>query len=581
MGACLSNVRGGVAEVGGLLPTTVAEGVDAVDYDFDKAHQNTNVELCLSARKLSDHLSFFSKRYLMAVLFKTSIEGELEEVGRTEEVMNDSDLNLYWSDKICICYRFGALQELTVRVYDVNSRSQTVSTKELQLHELGLVAEFRCHLSKIVRSQTEITVKPYNYQFQQPIDNLVIRGEETAASRGTYMKILFRSSLDIGLYDRYISRKKQVLKILKVVDGESIPICDEAEVVKTDQNPTWSVSLSMQKILSKDYPLVIQVFNKNSGTLFGKFQASISELEQFHSEKVAIKSDKPHDHGPGKAIAPQLFVDDLSVIQPVTFCDYLSKGFELRLMVAIDFTVSNGDPKSPKSKHYIDPSGNLNTYQQVIKLVGDGLEPYDSSQQIPAWGFGGKMDGEGCFNLYSNKDNNKAGVEGIMAAYKSAVQSVVLGGPAKLSKVINKACDDISETLTLMSYKYNILLILTDGDLFDIQPTIKSLVKASALPLSILIVGVGDVDFKEMKTNLIRDNGHPLESCEGRVATRDMVTFMSINEVPGASIVETLFEHIPEQFMKYWQLYQTCLTGVHSLNGFKSSSHAQIIPGLS
>ena len=45
---------------------------------------------------------------------------------------------------------------------------------------------------------------------------------------------------------------------------------------------------------------------------------------------------------------------------------------------------------------------------------------------------------------------------------------------------------------------YQILLIITDGIINDIQPTIDEIVRGSALPLSIVIVGVGDADFETM-----------------------------------------------------------------------------------
>lgn len=47
--------------------------------------------------------------------------------------------------------------------------------------------------------------------------------------------------------------------------------------------------------------------------------------------------------------------------------------------------------------------------------------------------------------------------------------------------------------------KYTICLILTDGIVNDMQPTIDEIVKASGLPLSIIIVGVGDADFEAME----------------------------------------------------------------------------------
>jgi len=48
-------------------------------------------------------------------------------------------------------------------------------------------------------------------------------------------------------------------------------------------------------------------------------------------------------------------------------------------------------------------------------------------------------------------------------------------------------------------HKYLILLILTDGDISDMQATKDEIVKATELPLSILIIGVGDNEFTQMR----------------------------------------------------------------------------------
>lgn len=47
------------------------------------------------------------------------------------------------------------------------------------------------------------------------------------------------------------------------------------------------------------------------------------------------------------------------------------------------------------------------------------------------------------------------------------------------------------------------LLSVQDGVLTDPQETIDALVKASDLPLSILIVGVGAADFTQMEVSLL------------------------------------------------------------------------------
>ena len=43
------------------------------------------------------------------------------------------------------------------------------------------------------------------------------------------------------------------------------------------------------------------------------------------------------------------------------------------------------------------------------------------------------------------------------------------------------------------------LLILTDGEIHDMNETINKIVYAADLPMSIIIIGVGNADFKNME----------------------------------------------------------------------------------
>lgn len=75
--------------------------------------------------------------------------------------------------------------------------------------------------------------------------------------------------------------------------------------------------------------------------------------------------------------------------KPPSFVDYLRSGLQLNLIVAIDFTGSNGSPTAPTSLHYIN-SNSLNQYQTALKSIGNILLNYDSDKSIPCFGFGAK-----------------------------------------------------------------------------------------------------------------------------------------------------------------------------------------------
>lgn len=54
-------------------------------------------------------------------------------------------------------------------------------------------------------------------------------------------------------------------------------------------------------------------------------------------------------------------------------------------------------------------------------------------------------------------------------------------------------------SIALYIQQYFILLMLTDGELTDMNDTKLALIRASRLPMSVIIVGVGNADFAGMR----------------------------------------------------------------------------------
>ena len=68
---------------------------------------------------------------------------------------------------------------------------------------------------------------------------------------------------------------------------------------------------------------------------------------------------------------------------------------------------------------------------------------------------------------------------------------------------------------------YHVLMILTDGSIHDMRETIDVIVEASLYPLSIVIIGIGDSDFKNM--DILDADSDSLVDSNGREADRDIV----------------------------------------------------------
>eukprot|EP01083_Nonionella_stella_P291688 992340_1 len=191
-----------------------------------------------------------------------------------------------------------------------------------------------------------------------------------------------------------------------------------------------------------------------------------------------------------------------------SFLDYMQGAVDMSLMVAIDFTGSNGHPADHQSLHHI--YGNKpSQYQHAIRQIGNIVSVYDSDQKFPVWGFGAHFSNvlvggqywngvKHNFNLNFNpNDPEVAGVYGIEQCYLQSIQNNVfaLSGPTlfqpilrKAHRIANIAHNDFikDKNNKLQPVSYFILLIITDGIINDMKQTKDEIVAISneKLPLS-------------------------------------------------------------------------------------------------
>lgn len=241
-----------------------------------------------------------------------------------------------------------------------------------------------------------------------------------------------------------------------------------------------------------------------------------------------------------------------------SFLDYIFGGCQVGLSIAIDFTLSNGPPTDHESLH----CKNLqkNQYFQAINSVGGVLQYYDSDKEIPVYGFGGCVPptnrASHCFALNGDIFEPECnGIEGVLEAYRNALQRSELYGPTHFSSIIdeiNQRCE--ASEVSQYNQEYNILLIITDGIINDMRQTIDEVVRGSDLPLSIVIVGVGNADFSNM--DVLDADDEPLYSQKyKRNMSRDIVQFVPFNDFkhdPMLLAKQTL-EEIPGQLTDFFQ----------------------------
>ena len=96
-------------------------------------------------------------------------------------------------------------------------------------------------------------------------------------------------------------------------------------------------------------------------------------------------------------------------------------------------------------------------------------------------------------------------------------------------------------------------MILTDGIIEDMDDTINSLVEASYLPISVIIIGIGNADFSAM--NRLDADEEPLYDKDERKADRDLVQFVPFKNFQndGEKLAEQVLEEVPRQIVEYYQ----------------------------
>ena len=127
---------------------------------------------------------------------------------------------------------------------------------------------------------------------------------------------------------------------------------------------------------------------------------------------------------------------------------------------------------------------------------------FDSDKEVPMFGFGAHI-GHGktshCFAMNGNIFRPEAvNLDGMMNNYQQSLSRVSLSGPTHFSPILKYVNEMVWFNVEQSCHRYFTLLILTDGVIHDFEQTKDEIVQSSYLPISIIIVGVGNADFSEM-----------------------------------------------------------------------------------
>ncbi|NXL39505.1 CPNE9 protein, partial [Glaucidium brasilianum] len=491
----------------------------------------------------------------VVVLFvQGSGSSEWKEFGRTEVI--DNTLNPDFVRKFVLDYYFEEKQNLRFDLLEPHSAV---------LGAQDFLGQAFVALGEVIGSQRGRLERALTGVPGKRCGTILLLAEELSNCRDIVTMQLCANKLD---KKDFFGKSDPFLVFYRSNEDGTFTICHKTEVVKNTLNPVWQpFTIPVRALCNGDYDRTVKIDvydwdRDGSHDFIGEFATSYRELSRAQSQFTVYEVVL----NPRKKCKKKKYVNSgtvtllsFSVESEFTFVDYIRGGTQLNFTVAIDFTASNGMPSQPTSLHYASPY-QLSAYALALKAVGEIIQDYDSDKLFPAYGFGAKLPPDGKishqFPLNNNADNPScAGIEGVLESYLQSLRTVQLYGPTNFAPIINQVAGAAAQVTD--GSQYHVLLIITDGVISDMLQTKEAIVTASALPMSIIIVGVGPAEFEAMEE---LDGDEVRVSFRGRYAERDIVQFVpfrdyvddSGNQVLSmARLAKDVLAEIPEQLLSY------------------------------
>ncbi|XP_035634347.1 copine-3-like isoform X2 [Oncorhynchus keta] len=514
----------------------------------------SKVELSISCSNLLDK-DVGSKSDPLCVLLQSIGDDKWTELDRTEQVKNCQDPE--FSKKLLLDYHFEKVQKLKLGVYDIDNKS-------VDLKDDDFLGGFECTLGQIVSSK-KIT-RPLQLKKGKPAGKgtITITAEEIKDNRAIVLEVEAKGLDKKDLF----GKSDPFLEFFKQGDDGKWQLVHRTEVVKNNLSPSWKkFTVALQTFCNCDMskPIKVTCYDKDEDTssdMIGEFTCTTRQLLDAKDRAVEFDCVHPEKKKKKKSYKNSgvIGVKSCQIQAQYTFLDYVMGGCQINFTVGIDFTGSNGDPRSPQSLHYLSPDG-LNQYLSATWSVGLVVQDYDTDKLFPAFGFGAqvppdfKVSHE--FALNFNPSNPYCqGVQGIVEAYRMALPQVKLYGPTNFSPIINHVAGIASGAAQQNNAsQYFVLLIITDGEITDLDQTRDAIVKASRLPMSIIIIGVGEADFKAME--LLDGDDGVLKSLSGEPVARDIVQFVPLRQfanAPKEALAQSVLAEVPNQLVSYYKM---------------------------
>ena len=180
-----------------------------------------------------------------------------------------------------------------------------------------------------------------------------------------------------------------------------------------------------------------------------------------------------------------------------TLFDYFKSGVKFSCFISSDFSNSEKNPSLLENK---------DNYKRIYKKISDIIANYTKKHLFYSYGFNAKiknsLSDESIFNLNLNgKDSSIYIMDEVLKNFEKFLNtnSIISLKNINLSPIIKKITKDIYKLYNLRYYNVSFIIIRGNIDKNDIQKTIDAIIESSYLPLTTIVIGLGNIDYTETR----------------------------------------------------------------------------------
>ena len=279
-----------------------------------------------------------------------------------------------------------------------------------------------------------------------------------------------------------------------------------------------------------------------------KYERNIDEKNK-DSEIISIQLDKNNLNSENKEN---------------TLFDYFKSGVKFSCFISADFSNSEKNPSLIDTK---------NNYKIIFKKISDNIANYTKKHLFYSYGFNAKiknsLSDESIFNLNLNgKDSSIYTIDEVINNFEKCLNtnSIISLKKIDLSHIIKKITKDIYKLYNLIYYNVSFIIIRGNIDKNDTQNTIDAIIESSYLPLTTIVVGVGNIDFTETRKILYSNDKY---SSKGMQKLRNNIIFASLIQEFSNGIEQfiswSLIE-LSKQIISYYNLNKSSPENIYENN---------------